>query len=78
MHRIYEITDYESGKYYINDFGSLYGLNIFETNKDEYERIKSNQGNEAWDYSIVPEEPEEIITYKDKKLVLLHSRCMLL
>lgn len=74
LHRIYYIPDYEPSTSYINDFGSLYGLLSSDTDPDTYNRVKLNKANKTWDYSIVPDEHEEIITVKNKKLVLLHSR----
>lgn len=71
--RIYALPDeYSDEKYYFNDFGSLYGLFTSESDEEYYYELKSNPG-EFWDYSIVPKEQEEIITYKNKKLVLSHS-----
>ncbi len=72
--RIYHIPDYNPDNHYINDFGSLYGLMSFETNEENYNDIKENRDKIHYDYSVVPKDPEEIITHKDKKYVLLHSR----
>lgn len=74
LHRIYYLPDYNPSEYYVNDFGSLFGLLSSDTNQDSYNRIKRNEANNTWDYSIVPDEHEEILTVKNKKFVLLHSR----
>jgi len=71
--RIYSLPEeYSAEKYYFNDFGSLYGLLTAEADEEYYNELKNEPG-ESWDYSIVPRESEEIITYKEKKLVLSHS-----
>jgi hypothetical protein len=72
--RIYDIPDYDPNKYYINDFGSLYGLCSTETDPENYNDIKENRGKEYFDYSVVPKNPEETIIHNDKKYILLHRR----
>lgn len=74
LHRIYFLPEYKPATRYITDFGSLYGLLSSETDEQTYKRIKLNEDGKAWDYSIVPDMHDEIVTVKDNKLVLLHSR----
>ncbi len=74
LHRIYNIPDYDPSFKYINDFGSLYGISTSEAEDFYYNRTLLNEDSETWDYSIVPDESEEIVTINGNKYVLLHSR----
>lgn len=58
---------------FVCDFGSLFGWMVGEADSDTAERIKAG-GEESWDYSVVPHEPEEIVRIGDMRCVLLHSR----
>ena len=72
-YRIYELPrDFDSEKLYVSDLCGLGGIYLGETDSEMYEYIKANP-TEKYDYSVVPNESEEILTVNGRKHVLLHA-----
>jgi hypothetical protein len=73
LHRIYRLPEnYNPIMQYASDFGSFSGLMVRKVDQETYQEVKDNR-TKLWDYSIVPEQHEEVILNKAKRLVLLHS-----
>ena len=58
-------------EYYVSDFGSFAGLTLSETDRENYEMIRDNP-EEYVDYSAVPRESEELVSWRGKEFVIHH------
>ncbi len=71
--RIYPRPDeHEAGQTYLCDLGSLFGYCVGAGDEGAVERVRAADP-EFTLYSIVPEEPEEIVTIGQRKCVLSHA-----
>lgn len=60
----------------ITDFGSLFGLSVTDSNKEQYEEILTNP-LDHFDYSAVPSEPGQTCHWNGKSFIIRHSLCLL-
>ena len=73
VNRIYGFpTELDEDCLYGIDFGNIFGVTIEPIDVEMATNIKQNP-IEYVQYSIVPNMHEEVIEYKDKRLILLHS-----
>jgi hypothetical protein len=74
FHRIYPDVQHGSdGEVLFSDLGNGFGWTV-ETSDSEDIREVLPANPDAWVYSIVPKSHEQIVTVKDTRCLLLHSR----
>ena len=74
IHRLGEKP--RSWVYYSVDFGTFSGLFYSATNRAKYEMIRNNLLGHP-EYSVVPTESRQVLTWRDKKIVINHAFCTL-
>jgi hypothetical protein len=74
IHRIGEKP--RSWVYYSIDFGTFSGLFYSATNRAKYEMIRDNLLGHL-EYSVVPTESRQVLTWQGKKIVINHAFCTL-
>lgn len=73
LYRIYELPEYfDEHAFYASDLGNAFGIGLSECDEDMYSYIRDER-QEKWDYSVVPQEGEEITDVDGRKLVVLHA-----
>jgi hypothetical protein len=77
LHRIYPEASIRSGpRAHVCDFGNAFGWTAGETDSDDIGEVEETltANPDAWEYSIVPESHEEVVTVNNARCLLLHSR----
>jgi hypothetical protein len=75
--RVYIVDDPpEPGQTYLSDFGTPFGVVVGRGNEVAVEQVRANDPAYL-EYSIVPEEPDEIVVIGNLRCILSHAFCTL-
>lgn len=66
----------QKGKKYLSDLGALFGALVGVGDEYAVEQVRASDPEYVW-YSLVPDEPDEIIVIGNRKCILCHSFCTL-
>lgn len=73
--RVHLLESRPRGGHLVADFGNLFGLTVSESDEEQYNNIRSDPV-EHFEYSAVPRDAEQNVSWKDRGFVLHHAFCM--
>ncbi len=74
--RLHVLDSPTTAKHLVADFGNLFGLTVAESNEDQYNKICSRPADH-FEYSAVPQEAHENVSWKGQEFLLHHTLCVL-
>lgn len=71
LYRLHLRSSKEESDYYVEDWGSFYGLSAEGTDQDTYDRIRRHVATH-FDYSVVPKQSRQQLLVRGKAQIIVH------